>query len=556
MAARFTVTAAVIAAVFAVFAVFAVIAVLDHPRGPGPPRSKPRGLGASVSTVSSDGACAGRGPAMDLHPIERALLPARWVFGPDVVVDPTTGRPTIAVASASRSAALPQVVVNPTTGRATTTFASAPQRGVPVTSMWSTTLRGSVVVDVRRISTGGKRWFPVPYNGGYDELERPNSLGIDAAGNQTALWREGTPAVRFHGEEDGDRDVYRGRVLTATRPAGGTWSKPTVLDPRLTIIGQTQLAVNATGAAVAVWVHERYFDRGPVTVELRLYASYRSSATHAWSRPHLVARDALGDSERDFGFSYVPQVGIDAAGNAVLMYERHRGRGAWVRRRDVTTGTWSPAHKLSDASPDDPGDSLAVSADGTATASLFKPLPGRYASLWLTARMRANGKWRAPVAVPLDHDTTESEAITVDGHGRALAVWRNLHNHNLMLMRRRPDGRWGRSTVLARAQPDPFGYDGVVRIAMNARGDVFVVWEAGHGVHTHLYGRYEPAGGPWTPVHRLTPTGHRPNEFAAAIGERGQAAVTWTRALPGTDEDPEYPGPSRTVWARQITLCS
>jgi hypothetical protein len=405
------------------------------------------------------------------------------------------------------------------------------------------------------MSSGEKMWFPVPYDGEFDVLEHPDSLGVDAVGNQTALWREQTPATKFR-ELASEREVYHGRVMSAARPPGGTWSKPTVLDSRLRSTSETHLAVNGAGAAVAVWVHDRYVDpEHGTTHDTSLHVSYRSSPTGSWTIPFLVARDRQGASERDFAYSYVPQVGIDGAGNVVVMYERHRGRGAWVRRRDASTGTWAPATRLSAGSPDYPGNSLAVSADGTATASLLKYDRSKDILVWLTARMRANGTWRTPVRMPVDPHTTAPEGVAVDGHGRALAVWRNKRNNNLLVMRGRADGSWGRSTELARAQRRPFGYLGVVRIAMNTRGDVIAAWETGPGVHAYLNGRYQPVGKPWTPVHRLTPAGERPDEYAAAIGERGQAAVTWTRALPGNDEDPEYSGPPRTVWARRVTPC-
>lgn len=158
-----------------------------------------------------------------------------------------------------------------------------------------------------------------------------------------------------------DRKVFRGRVLTASRPAGGAWSKPTVLDSHLAITTQTPVAVNSRGAAVAVavWAHER-----------------------------------LPDSD-----SYASEVSIDRAGNAVVMYERHRGRGAWARRCDAATGVWTSATRLSLASPAGVGDSLAVSANGGATASLLLYVPSKDLLVWQTARMHPNGTWTRPTPV-------------------------------------------------------------------------------------------------------------------------------------------------------------
>lgn len=211
-----------------------------------------------------------------------------------------------------------------------------------------------------------------------------------------------------------DRKVFRGRVLTASRPAGGAWSKPTVLDSHLAITTQTRVAVNSRGAAVAVavWAHER-----------------------------------LPDSD-----SYASEVSIDRAGNAVVMYERHRGRGAWARRCDAATGVWTPATRLSLASPAGVGDSLAVSAnkrDRVPPAVRPEQGPARLAD-------RANASKRnldAPNAGVRQSPTSTPEGLAIDGHGRALAVWRNK-NDDLMVMRGDPRGSWRRSKVLARGQTE------------------------------------------------------------------------------------------------------
>lgn len=422
------------------------------------------------SETPSGDACTGPGVDVDLHPIRRLSPRARFVATPDVVVDAITGRATIAFATARH---------NP---------ARTPM------SLWSVDLPGSRA-DAQLIRAGEGR-YP-----GFYVMDRPDHLVIDAAGNQTALWGERPP----QGYDD-----YR--VMTATRPAaGGSWSPPTELDSRPGFKSM-RLAVNGSGAAVAAWVQR----------ETRLYASYRSSRTGPWSSRQLLSRRIW----------YFSDVGIDAAGNAVAMYDRPSGVS--VRRRDVTTGTWAPATRLSDGTSVDQGEGLAVSAGGTATASWLSTVRGQ-GYTWLTARMRTNGTWRP--SVPMRAKVPDG--LAVDGLGRALAVsWTPRHG-NLLVMRSRPDGSWHRPTVLARAQHPPD--DVVARVAMNGRGDALVVWKAARGVDPQLRGRYRPVGGPWTPERRLTQAGLNPGQYAAAVGERGEAAVAWTG--------------SRSVWARRIALC-
>jgi hypothetical protein len=227
------------------------------------------------------------------------------------------------------------VVVDRRTGRITTGYTAQRKPAPAPPSLWTVDLPGTRR-DTQRIRAGGRVW-PV-----LSESEVPGNLAIDAAGYQTALWYEWTLESTLE-------EPYR--VLTATRPAGGTWSTPTVLDSRPRFTSSANLAVNGSGDAVALWVHN----------ETNLYASYRSSRTGPWSSPQLLARRTPGAN-----------VGLDAAGNALVMYGQPSG--AWVRRRDVSTGTWGPVTRLDNGPA---GGWLAVSANGTATASWLTFPPRR-----------------------------------------------------------------------------------------------------------------------------------------------------------------------------------
>ena len=525
MSSRVIVTTTVLAAFAAIGAV--VLVFVDQSGSEAPP--------AGAAPARDD--CMEQGTVVRLHPVTSLRPPARWVFAPDVVLDPNSGRATIA-------------------------FAAAPRGSSPSTS---TSLQSADLPSARvgplSIRFGSKDRFPMPYNGeSYGEFPG-NSLGVDGAGNQIVLWREQVPAPNYNDLES-TRLVTRGRVMAASRRAGGTWTAPTVLDSHLRGLTDTHLAVNRTGAAVAVWAEDRMVDLDRYVRVIRLYGSFRGSPTGSWSSPNLLSQDRLGPSEKNFGFRYAPQVGIDRAGNALVMYERRRGMGAWVRRRDVTTHSWAHATRISAASPN-AGESLAVSADGTAIVSLHEYVRTKNVVVWVTAKMRTNGSWQAPRRVRPDpgtpvargiRDAPVPQGLAVDGHGRALVVWREAKSNDLMVMERRVDGTWRRSTVLAPSQRRPVDWAGV-RIAMNDRGDAFVVWEAGRFARAQLRGRYRPAGGPWSPVRRLTPAGIHPDEYAAAIGERGEAAVTWTQIREGSGY-PSWSGPSRDVHARRVTPCT
>lgn len=315
-------------------------------------------------------------------------------------------------------------------------------------------------------------------------------LGVDGSGALTAVFRQDLRLASGQTTESYD-------LAFSDRSVGGAWSSvPHVADEGG--IGDAQLAVSSSGAAVVAWY--RYFDG-----EFASYVSYRASAGAAWTPARRVApRSAL-----------LWDAGIDERGRAVLLYST-QGEDAMVVRGTPTAG-WSRPHPL-------PGQArtLAVGAGGAAVVAGTRGAEGRRA---YTVSMSRSGTWREPVPQP-GEGLYPDRPVAMDGAGRALYVW--WEDRDLLTRWSRPGGRWRAPCVLASDVPDPRYFDEVdSHVAVNARGDALVMWRTKDQT-PRLWARYKPSGRPWSEAIAVTPDdGRLLGEFRAALGSGGDVALAW-----------------------------
>lgn len=333
-------------------------------------------------------------------------------------------------------------------------------------------------------------------------------LGIDAGGTQTVAWKEEQVALS---EEVGET----WNVWVATRPSDGEWSSPTKVNTIGGILSDVHLAVNGSGAAVVVW--RRGLNE--------LFAAYRPSADAAWLPAQRLAA----------GGGYHHQVGIDDAGNATVLYNGSSGGSVRVRRLEPATG-WGAARVISGGRVATTSN-LAVSSNGSATATWEEKLAGSDASGHFTRRMTATGDW-LPIVRRRGGGIVFPGGLATDGNGVAIVAWKS-RTREVVAQFSRADGSWRRPVVLSGPQQSPPWFP--LKVAMNAHGDSLVLWKVGGDGDPRLRGRYRPTGQPWAPVQRLTPIGVNPDIYTSTVAPNGDAGIAWSRV--------------RSVQARQLQAC-
>lgn len=338
------------------------------------------------------------------------------------------------------------------------------------------------------------------------------TLGIDGADRQTLLWEQDllTPP----GPDQVFTEFYD--VVISERAPGGGWSTSPVVG--FGYVSRTQLAVNASGAAVVAW--QRMTQRANGPGPFHVFASYRDTAGAGWTSPERVPNTEA-----------LERVSIDDAGRVLLMYQGsgRKGDDSLKVVRRSRAGRWGKPRRV--GGPSAYQYQIALGAGGTAVVAYRQTNRDGHDEQF-TSRMSPTGTWAAPVrqpgALPFGPRT-----LDMDAKGRALTAW--WHGTDLMVRWSRPDGQWRKPCVLAadvskphRLELDTQLVELDTQVAVNRRGDALVVWRA-KGRVAQLWARYKPAGRDWMRPVNMTPTDSPPRAyFAAGLGDRGHAAVAWT----------------------------
>ena len=185
-----------------------------------------------------------------------------------------------------------------------------------VTAVWTEMVGPDTYVRSSYRPVGGT-WSPAVDVSGAGPIVIAPSVGVDAAGNVTAVWQLSGSPGSF--------------VQTASRPVGGPWSPPSTC--RTTWPPGPNLAVARSGAATAVW---STWDGDDYIIQ-----SAQRPAGGAWGSPV--------DLSLDGGSALGPQVAVDDAGRATAVWQRAGPGSSPVTQSSSRSadGGWTPPVDLS-----------------------------------------------------------------------------------------------------------------------------------------------------------------------------------------------------------------
>jgi len=255
------------------------------------------------------------------------------------------------------------------------------------------------------------------------EVPQEAQVAIDADGNATAVWQQRNDAGT-------NTDVWTNRYT-----AGSGWGTPVLIETGSGPAGGPQVGVDASGSVIAVWAQQV---GGRASIVAARYV-----AGSGWGTPMTIEND-------DKSSISVPQIAVDGAGNAVVVW-------AWV----VDTGGFNFVYNIS--------------------ANRYVPGTG-----WGTA-------------VPIDSNTMTPDPmpqVALDGAGNAIAVWhrRDGSVDSVATNRYTVGAGWGSATLL---ETDPAITSRNARVAADGAGNAIAVWEQYGGAITNVMASRYSAGSGW-----------------------------------------------------------
>ncbi len=229
---------------------------------------------------------------------------------------------------------------------------------------------------------------------GYD-ADSPE-IAVDADGNATAVWTSTSGPVS--------------NIQSSTKPFGESWLGPVILSGSGLSAATPQIAVDAARNVTVVW--QKFDGNYVIQASTKLFGESWQSLENISDSAPLLAQG--------------PQIAVDAAGNATAVWIQSDGTHGIVQASTKLFGeSWpiDPDNNLSAPELDADAPQIAVDAAGNATV-VWKVHNGIYDIVQATTKPYM-GSWPVdPVDLSDLVGSSFVPQIAVDAAGNATAVWR------------------------------------------------------------------------------------------------------------------------------------
>ena len=327
-------------------------------------------------------------------------------------------------------------------------------------------------------------------------------IAVDADGNATAVWRRRSDGTNFI-------------IQAKTKPFGESWQvSPDDLSDPGGSADAPQIAVDAAGDATAVWIRS---DGTSFIVQAKTKPFEES-----WQD-----LDNLSDPGRD---AFVPQIAMDADGNATAVWQRYGGNNYIAQAKTKPfRESWQDLDTLSASGQDALEPQIAVDAAGNATAIWLGTNGTNYI---VQAKTKPFGEsWQEnPDNLSAAGQDVYMPQIAVDAAGNVTAVWVRYSGTNFIVQAKTKPfgGSW-------QVSPDNLSASGrnafLPQIAVNAAGNATAVWQRSDGTNNIIQAKTKPFGGSWQNIpDDISATGQDAFLPQIAVDAAGNATAVWQRS--------------------------
>jgi microcompartment protein CcmK/EutM len=337
------------------------------------------------------------------------------------------------------------------------------------------------------------------------EVKTLSAAGKDANASQVALDRGGNAVVAWRAYDGANY-----RIQVRRRTASGGLSAVQTLSPAGRNAYEVQLAVDPSGNAVVVW---QVFDG----------VNYRIQARRRTAAGSLSSVRTLSQSGQD---AEAPQVAVDGDGNAVVVWSRSDGTEERIQaRRRTAGGSLSAVQTLSHAGRQAFRPQVGMDRAGNAVV-VWQRSDGANWRVQLRRRTAAGGLSAVQTLTP-SGETAYEPRLAVDRDGAAVVVWERYNGIDNRIQVRRRTAAGGLSTVknLSAAGQNAFN----AQVAVDPNGNAVVVWDWYDGTHFRIQARRRTAAGGLSTVKNLSAAGQHASNAQVALDAKGNAVVVWTR---------------------------
>jgi hypothetical protein len=222
----------------------------------------------------------------------------------------------------------------------------------------------------------------------------------------------------------------------------------------------------------------------------------------------------------------VPQVGVDANGDAVVVWRRLVGTNTRIQSRARSAaGVLGSIETLSDPGQNADLPQIAVNAGGNAVV-VWQRSDGANTRIQARA-LSAAGVLGPVLTLSAAGRNASNPQVAVDADGNAVAVWQRFDGTVDRIQARALSaaGAVGQIQTLSPAGRDT----SLPQIAFDADRNAVIVWRGRDATHDRIQARVRSAAGALSPIQNVSRVGQNTNDPQVAVDANGNAVVVWHR---------------------------
>lgn len=337
-----------------------------------------------------------------------------------------------------------------------------------------------------------------------DEVKPKDTAGPTKPTSDTSL----TPSANPSACVDGDVADYK-----LARPGG------TQLSSDSANTTAPQVAVTRNGNAIVVWSQSCPPDQ---TYKHSIWANLYETG-NGWTVPTRVSADA-----REASF---PQVGTDERGNALVVWQQFDGpyMDIWANRYEAGKG-WGTAARID---MDDAGHAnspqLAIDNAGNAIV-VWNQFDGSYDNIYAN-RYEVGKGWSTPTLIDQHDGAASLPQVAVTENGHAIVVWQQYDeseisvwtDRSIWASRYSPDTGWTEATLLEGELGDAY----FPRVAIDVHDNAVVSWAQKTGKIERVWARRYVASKGWQQVELFSDNTGEVLFLRVAVSDHANAMVLW-----------------------------
>jgi hypothetical protein len=306
-------------------------------------------------------------------------------------------------------------------------------------------------------------------------------------------------------------------ALPAT--ANATWQPLGSLSAGTGPVEYPQVAVDPNGNAVFTW------ERLDATTDcsggpcLRIQTRSRSAAGS------LSPIQTLSASGR---YAYLPQVAVDANGNAVFVWQRSDGTNMRIQTRvRSAAGTLSSTQTLSAPGQDADSDYPQVAVDPSGNAVFtWERFDGAHERIQARARSAAGTRSSTQTLSAAGQDAVYPQ-VGVDPNGNAVFAWEVFDGANERIQTRARSAAGTRSSIQTLSAAGQNASS--AQVAVDPNGNAAFAWIGSDGTVARIQARTRSAGGTLSSTQTLSDPGKNADQPRVAVDAGGNAVFLWQR---------------------------